>query len=355
MKAIRISAIGEKLVEQSIVTPAPASGEVLVAVKAAGICHSDAHYRAGISPIPLPITPGHEIAGIIESVGPGVNEDRIGQRVCLHYLVTCGECEYCRRNIGQFCADVEMIGKDRDGGYAEYIVVPEQNAFALPAEIPFTHGAIMMCSYTTALHALRKARFRDGESVAIFGAGGLGVAAIGLSMALGASTIIAVDKNSAKTAVAESMGATGIDASDTDVVEAIFECTGGRGVDVALELVGLPVTSEQAIRSLAVQGRAAMVGLANTATSIDMYRDLIGREREIIGVSDHLPGEIDELIALVQGGHLDIAPAISNTVSLDAAAINAVFDELDSYSGNAIRTVISLVTEVQGPHLMPGP
>jgi propanol-preferring alcohol dehydrogenase len=342
MKAIRISAVGARLVEQDIDTPAPAAGELLVAVKAAGICHSDAHYRAGISPIPLPMTPGHEVAGIVESTGPGVNADRIGQRVCLHYLVTCGECSYCRRDIGQFCPEVAMIGKDRDGGYAEYVVVPEQNAFALPDEIPFTHGAVMMCSYATTLHALRKARFRDGESVAIFGAGGLGVAAMGLARSLGASKVIAVDRNKAKVAVAESMGATGIDASDTDVVEAIFDCTGGHGVDVALELVGLPVTSEQAVRSLAVQGRAAMVGLAHAATSIDMYRDLIGREREIIGVSDHLPGEIDELITLVRQGHLDVAPAISSTVALDAAAINSIFDELDSYSGNAVRTVISV-------------
>lgn len=344
MKAIRISAIGEKLTREDVTTPSPGPGEVRVAVKAAGICHSDAHYRSGIGQVQLPLTPGHEVAGLIESVGSGVDRARIGQRVCLHYLVTCGECSFCRRNMGQFCDHVAMIGKDRDGGYAEYIVVPEQNAFALPDEIPFAQGAVMMCSYATALHALRKARFRDGESVAIFGAGGLGVAATGLARSLGASKVIAVDKNSAKVAVAESMGATGVDASATNVVEAVFDCTDGHGVDVALELVGLPATSEQAVRSLAVQGRTAMVGLTHAATSIDMYRDLIGREREIIGVSDHLPEEIDGLIALVQGGHLDVAPTISNTVSLDAAAINAVFDELDSYSGNAIRTVISVVT-----------
>jgi propanol-preferring alcohol dehydrogenase len=343
MKAVRITAIGEKLEQAEIATPRPAAGEVVVAVRAAGICHSDAHYRAGIGSLPqLPITPGHEVAGIIDSVGPGVSKRRIGERVCLHYLVTCGECRYCRRGIGQFCPDAEMIGKDRDGGYAEFICVPEQNAFALPAEIPFTHAAVMMCSFATALHALRKARFDEGESVAIFGVGGLGVAAIGLSAALGASRIVAVDNNGAKIEAARSMGAIGIDASEMDVVKAVMDSTDGHGVDVALELVGLPITSEQAVKSLGARGRVAMVGLANAPTPVDMYRDVIGKEREIIGVSDHLPGEIDELISLVQQGHLDIAPVVSKTVPLDEVAINQVFDELDSYVGTTIRTVIEI-------------
>jgi propanol-preferring alcohol dehydrogenase len=343
MKAIRISAIGEELTTADVDTPTPGAGEVLVAVKAAGICHSDAHYRSGVGSLPqLPITPGHEVAGIIESVGPGVSLERIGQRVCLHYLVTCGECPYCTRNIGQFCSTVAMIGKDRDGGYAEYICVPEQNAFTLPDEIPFAQAAIMMCSFATALHALRKARFTEGETVAIFGAGGLGTAAIGLSAALGATKIVAVDNNRAKVEAARSLGVTAINAADADVVDAVMDATSGRGVDVALELVGLPVTTEQAVRCLGVQGRAAMVGLANAPTPINMYRDLIGKEREIIGVSDHLPEEIDELISLVQEGRLDVASAVTNTVPLDETAINAVLDELDSYSGNAIRTVISI-------------
>ena len=343
MKAIRISAIGKKLIQTNVAAPIPSTGEVLVAVRAAGICHSDAHYRSGLGSLAqLPITPGHEVAGVIESVGPGVSEERVGERVCLHYLVTCGECLYCRRNIGQFCPDVAMIGKDQDGGYAEYICVPEQNAIALPDEIPFTHAAVMMCSFATALHALRKARFAEGESVAVFGAGGLGVAAIGLSAALGASRIFAIDNNNAKVEIARSMGAIGIDASDTDPVAMVMNSTGGQGVDVALELVGLPITSEQAVRSLWVQGRAAIVGLASAPTPVNTYKDLIGKEREIIGVSDHLPEEIDELLSLVQQGHLDIAPAVSKTVPLDETAINTVFDELDTYSGESIRTVISI-------------
>ena len=343
MKAIRITTLGEALELQEVGKPEPGAGDVRVAVKAAGICHSDAHYRAGVGAVgQLPLTPGHEVAGVIEAVGDGVSADRVGQRVCLHYLTTCGECFFCRKGIGQFCPEVAMIGKDVDGGYAEFFVVPEQNAIALPEEIPFAHGAVMMCSYSTSLHALRKARFVEGESVAIFGSGGLGTAAIGLAKALSASQVLAVDINPAKVAAAESLGAVGIDASIEDVVDTILEHTKGRGVDVALELVGSPIASQQAVRSLGVQGRAAMVGLTNEATEVDMYRELIGKERQIIGVSDHLPADIHELIELVRVGRLDVAQAISRTIDLDQDDVNAVFEELDQYAGEAIRSVISV-------------
>lgn len=343
MKAIRIVAIGEPLVEAEIDTPVPKAGEVLVAVRAAGICHSDAHYRSGVGSLArLPMTPGHEVAGVIESVGEGVGPDRIGDRVCLHYLVTCGKCDYCRRNIGQFCPRAAMIGKDRDGGYAEYLCVPEHNAFTLPDELGYAQAAVMMCSYATVLHALRRARFAEGDSVAIFGTGGLGVAAIGIAGALGASRVIAVDTNSAKLEMARSLGATGIDACDADVVDSIMGATAGRGVDIALELVGLPVTSEQAVRSLGVHGRAAMVGLSDAATSLNMYRDLIGKERDIVGVSDHLSADIDELLALVRHGRLDVDPVISETIPLHGDAVNTVLDRLDDYGGSAIRTVINV-------------
>ena len=124
------------------------------------------------------------------------------------------------------------------------------------------------------------------------------------------------------------------DHSADDAVRAVFR--------EVTRIVGLPITSEQAVRSLSVQGRAAMVGLASAPTPLDMYRDLIGKEGEIIGVSDHLPEEIDELISLVQQGRLDIAPVISKTIPLDETAVNRVFEELDNYSGASIRTVISL-------------
>src|SRR5438067_12324012 len=174
MRAVRLVQVGKPLEYAYIPIPEIGPSDVLIRVDAAGICHSDAHYRAGVSKIDnLPVTLGHEIAGHVEKVGSEVSNVAVGDRVCLHYLVHCGICEFCVRGLEQFCRSGQMIGKHRDGGYAEFIKVPEANAFSLPDEIPFEVGAIMMCSSATALHALNKARFKAGDSIAIFGFGGL--------------------------------------------------------------------------------------------------------------------------------------------------------------------------------------
>src|SRR5436190_9103583 len=254
MKTVRLLTIGSPLEEQEIAAPSVGMRDVLVRVRAAGICHSDAHYRAGVSPVGrMPITLGHEVAGVVETVGPDVSAFRPGDRVCLHYLVTCGTCKYCRTGHEQFCPLAEMIGKHRDGGYAEFIVVPEQSVFALPAEISFEQGAVMMCSSATSLHALRKARLGSGETVAVFGVGGLGVSAIQLARHLGASEVFGVDINPRKLEVAARFGAIPVDATQ-DPVAQIHALTDGRGVDVALELVGLAATIQDAVESLAILG-----------------------------------------------------------------------------------------------------
>ncbi|MFL6544804.1 MAG: alcohol dehydrogenase catalytic domain-containing protein [Candidatus Udaeobacter sp.] len=161
MRAVRLVQLGKPLEEADIPIAELGSSDVLIRVAAAGICHSDAHYRAGISRIgSLPLTLGHEIAGRVEKVGAQVANLAAGDRFCVHYLVHCGRCEFCVRGLEQFCRSGQMIGKHRDGGYAEFIKVPGANAFPLPDEIPFEVGAIMMCSSATALHALNKARFK---------------------------------------------------------------------------------------------------------------------------------------------------------------------------------------------------
>jgi propanol-preferring alcohol dehydrogenase len=232
-----------------------------------------------------------------------------------------------------------MIGHFADGGYAEFIAVPARNAFLLPDEIPFPHGAVLMCSSSTSFHALHKARLRAGESVAVFGAGGLGMSAVQLARAFGALDVYAVDIRTDRLALAASHGAVPIDARDGDAAVAIRERTGGRGVDVALELVGLPETMRQAVRSLANLGRAVIAGIGETPLDVDTYRDLIGREAEIIGSNDHLARELPALIALAQRGALDLSRVVTRSVPLDAAAINGVLDELDRFAA-PVRTVI---------------
>jgi len=339
MKAIRLTAIGSPLEEQAIETPPLGARDVLICVRAAGICHSDAHYRAGVSPVQLPLTLGHEVAGVVERVGIDVKHLKAGDHVCVHYLVTCGECAFCHGGNEQFCPSSEMIGKHRDGGYAEFIVVPEKSVFLLPDEIPFEQGAIMMCSSATSLHALRKARLAAGESVAVFGIGGLGISAIQLAKNLGAGKIFAIDINPRKLELAEQFDAIAINSAAGNPVEQLRELTNGRGVDVALELVGLPVTMRQAVQSLATLGRAALVGLTRESFEVAPYREVINKESEIIGVSDHLASEIPVLLEMARTGQLDLSHGIIRLVPLEACAINAALDGLEEF-GDDVRAVI---------------
>jgi len=340
MKTIRLTAISSPLEEQRIEIRPVGSDDVLIRVRAAGICHSDAHYRAGVSPVArLPITLGHEVAGVVEETGTSVTKFKTGDRVCVHYLVTCGTCEFCRAGHEQFCPSAEMIGKHRDGGYAEFIAMPERSVFRLPDEIPFEQGAILMCSSATSLHALNKARLRAGETVAIFGVGGLGVSAIQLALHLGAGKVFAVDINPAKLRLASQFGAVPVNATERDALEQIREMTEGAGVDVALELVGLPLTMRQAVQSLGTLGRAALVGLTRETFEIAPYADLLNKEAEIIGVSDHLASEIPSLLELARTRKLDLSHGIIRTIPLQAAAVNTTLDGLEHF-GDDVRVVI---------------
>lgn len=340
MKAVRLVKIGHPLQEQQVPAPSVGPGDILVQIRAAGICHSDVHYRAGSSPVGvLPQTLGHEIAGVVKEIGAEVTNVAIGERVCLHYLLTCGECHYCRTGLEQFCVRGKMLGKHCDGGYAEAIVVPARNAVSLPEEISFEHGATMMCSSATSFHALRKAKLQPGETVAVFGAGGLGLSAIQLARAFGALQVYAVDIHEAKLRLAETYGAIPVNARQQDPVSEIRRLTRGRGVDVALEVIGLRQTMEQAVQALAIFGRAAIVGIADEPLSIDSYQDLLCKEAQVVGSSDHLLWELPVLIEFARSGKLDLSQVVTRTVPLEAGAINETMDALQQFGGG-IRTVI---------------
>lgn len=339
MKAVQIVEIGQPLVERQIPRPEPGPGQVLVRVKAAGICHSDVHYQHGKSRVDPPMTPGHEVAGVIEALGPGAGGLEVGDRVCLHYVIHCGRCHFCARGLEQFCEQAGMIGKSDDGGYAEFIAVQDRCAVPLPGDVPFEHAAVMMCSSATSLHALHKGRLKANETVAVFGCGGLGLSALQLAYALGASQVWAVDVNPDNLALAESLGAAPVDARKADPVEQIRQQSGGLGVDVALELIGLPETMDQSLRSLAVFGRAVLVGIGDRPMVVDTYPNVLGREAEIIGTADHLLWEIHQLIGLYQKGQLNLDAVVTQTVGLDAEAINREMDRLGGFGGRG-RTVI---------------
>jgi 2-desacetyl-2-hydroxyethyl bacteriochlorophyllide A dehydrogenase len=339
MRAVRLRAPGERLRDEELPDPSPAAGEVLVEIRAAGICHTDAHYRKDPGRVRLPLTPGHEIAGVVVEKAPGVESPLAGERVAVHYLVGCGVCRHCRAGAERFCARGEMIGKERDGGYAELIAVPAENAVPVPDAVSFEEAAIMMCSSATALHALRLAEVRPGESVLISGFGGLGVSAVQLAGVLGAGAVIVADVVPGKLAAARDFGAHPLDASGPAFAEAIAAATGGRGPDVALDFAGTPASRTAALRSLAPGGRLVIVALDARPFSFDPYRDLLGKERRIIGCSDHTRGDLNDLMELAAAGSIDPSRAITRSVPLEASGIDAVLDDLEAGTGH-LRTVI---------------
>jgi propanol-preferring alcohol dehydrogenase len=295
MRAIRMLRGAAPLVEQIVEDPVAGPGEVVVEVRSAGICHSDAHYRADASRVRLPVTLGHEVAGVIA----GTN-----QRVALHYLMPNGD----------------MLGKERDGGYAERVVVPAANAVPIPDNVSFEQAAIMMCSTATALHALRVGAMQRGEAVGIVGFGGLGISALHLARALGASRVAVAEVVKDKVALARSLGAE----------------TESHDIDVALDFAGHPATTLAALRALRPGGRLVLVAINLRDFTFDAYKDVLARERHIVGCSDHTREELVELMSL----GLDLSAAITRRVPLEAEAINAVLDDLKAGTAH-VRTVIT--------------
>ena len=336
MRALQLVAARSPLVAVELPDPVPGPGEVVVRVEAAGICRSDVHYRAGDPKLPpLPRVLGHEVAGTVARTGPGVAIEA-GTRVALHYQVGCGACGHCVAGADRFCPDGEMIGNQRDGGYAEQIVVPERNAVPVPDGIAAPHAAVMMCSSVTALHALHQARLSAGERVAVIGVGGLGMSAIQLAQVLEASVVFAVDVDEGRLALAASMGAAPVNARAEDPAEVLNRA---GGVDVAVELYGSATTSLQALRSLRPRGRLAIAGLTSDLLEFGIYDDLMAREAEVIGVMDHTLDEVQRVLDLAADGRLRLDRIVTDAVPLEADVVNGRLDELERFGGG-VRTVI---------------
>jgi propanol-preferring alcohol dehydrogenase len=232
-----------------------------------------------------------------------------------------------------------MIGKDRDGGWAEAIAVPAENAIPIPEGISFEEAAVMMCSTATALHALRLADIRPGESVLISGFGGLGASAVQLAGVLGAGAVVVADVVPGKLSAARDFGAHPLDAAAPGFAESLAGATGGRGADVALDFAGTPGSRTAALRALAPEGRLVIVALDARPFSFDPYRDVLAGERRIIGCSDHLRSDLVDLMDLAARGRIDVARAITRRIPLDAAVIDGVLDELESGTGH-LRSVV---------------
>jgi len=342
MKAARLHATRSDLSVDSVPVPELGADDVLVKVEAAGICHSDVNYRDGVAPVArLPMTLGHEFAGTVAEKGAGAIGVETGDGVCVHYVISCGKCAYCASGRETYCEQYRMIGKDVDGGFAEFARVPSRNVLRIPPTLPIDQAAILGCAVSTAFHGLRRGRAKEGETVLVNGLGGLGLHAVQIaSRVFKAGRVIAVDVSDAKLQLAERFGADSlVNASQEGAGERIRELTDGKLADLALDFVGRRGTVENLLRWVGKGGRLVVVGISPDSVTFSPYTGLIGREVELIGVNDHLKSELAELIRLVESGTLDLSQSITQRVRLED--INRGMRMLREQTGSPIRIVLT--------------
>jgi len=289
---------------ETVTLAPPKAGEVLVKVAASGICHSDWHVVEGATRYPMPIIAGHEGAGIVEAVGDGVTQLKSGAPVTLSWRPACGECFYCQHNQVNLCetytpalrAGLQLDGTSRLswqgqrvhifsglGCFAEYVVVPQQSCVPIRADMPLEVAALVGCAVATGLGAaMYTAAVRPGESVAVYGAGGVGLNIIQGARLCGADPIIAVDTQQAKMDIAREFGASHSLMSDEHTVDAIRRLTGGRGADHVFESVGLPKLQELALDALRPGGTLTLVGLSPMGTGTNLPGAIITRSEKTI-------------------------------------------------------------------------
>lgn len=341
MKAARLHKIGGDLRIDKVDVPAVGEEEVLVKIRASGICHSDINYRNGIGKVSrLPMTLGHEIAGVVAEKGEGVLDLEVGHRAVIHYVLSCGQCVFCQSNRETYCAKYQMIGKDVDGAFAEFIKVPAPNALRIPESVGFDQAAIMGCAVSTAFHALRRGRASNQDTVVIYGVGGLGAHAIQLaSKIVNASKVIAVDLLDEKLRLAKTLGASDtVNPIKENLIERVRSMTDGTGADLVIDFVGRKSTGDNAIACAGKGGRIVFVGISKEELQISPYSTIIGKEIEILGVNDHLKSELRELIELVNSGRLDLSASVTHKVSLED--VNHGIRILEEKIGNPLRVVV---------------
>ena len=356
IRAVVARAKGEPVTVETIEVPDPGPGEVLVSVQACGVCHTDLHYREGAINDEFPFLLGHEASGIVEEVGDGVTDVAPGDFVILNWRAVCGQCRSCRRGRPWYCFathnatqkmtldGVELSPALGIGAFAEKTLVHAGQATKVdPAARPEVAG-LVGCGVMAGLGAaMNTGNVGRGDSVAVFGCGGVGDAAIAGSSLAGAHTIIAVDLDDRKLAIAREFGATHtVNSSTEDPVEAIRSLTGGNGVAVAIEAVGLPVTYEQAFYSRDLAGTVVLVGVPNPEMKIELPMiEVFGRGGTLKSswYGDCLPSrDFPMLIDLYLQGRLDLDRFVSETISLDD--VEEAFHAMER--GEVLRSVVVL-------------
>lgn len=367
MRAAVLREPGKGLGVETIRTPRPKAGEVLMKIAACGLCHSDLHVISGAIAFPSPAVLGHEVAGTIVELGPGneFSNLHVGQRAAGAFLMPCGKCEECAKGHDELClnffnlnrlkgelydgktrlfsTDGQPIAMYSMGGLAEYAVIPTTAVAPVPESIDLVSSAILGCAAMTGYGAVRRgADLRYGETVAVVAVGGVGTNIVQVARAMGARQVIAIDVSDEKLAPMAGYGATAtINSTTTDPREEVLRLTGGKGVDVAFEALGIPATWQTALDVIADGGRMVPIGLgAGVQTAGVEINRTVRRSQSILGsygarTRQDLPAVID----LADQGIINYKDVVSRRFSLEQA--NEAY-ELLSHGGIQGRGVVDM-------------
>ncbi|HUC39707.1 MAG TPA: L-threonine 3-dehydrogenase [Gemmatimonadales bacterium] len=330
------------LTVKSVPKPEPGPGEVLIAVRHAGVCGTDLHI-ADWDPwaqnrLKPPLVIGHEFAGEIQGLGDGVTGLRVGQLVTAEGHIVCGPCLQCRTGNSHICRNTRIIGVDRDGAFAEYIVMPTTNVLTLSG-IPTEIGAIMD-PMGKAFHAVLTAEI-PGSTVFIVGCGPIGCFAVGIARAAGATKVIASDVNPKRLALAEKMGAhVVINAAKEDVVETVRAETAGEGADVVCEMSGVPSALHQAFAAVSLGGRVQLLGIPKNEVPINFADEIIFKGITVYGVIGRRMYQTwHQMRRYLTSGQFDPRPVITHRFPL--AKIDDALAAIRS--GDAGKVILEIV------------
>ena len=356
VRAVVARAAKEPVTVEVIEVPDPGPGEALVRVQACGVCHTDLHYREGAIGPDFPFLLGHEASGVVEAVGEGVKEVAAGDFVVLNWRAVCGRCRSCRRGRPQYCFNtgnatqkMTLDGQPLSpalgiGAFAELTLVASGQCTRVRPDVRPEVAGLLGCGVMAGVGAaLYTGQVRRGDSVAVFGCGGVGDAAIAGSVLAGATTVIGVDLDARKLDWAREMGATHtVLVSDGDPVEAIKALTGGHGADVCIEAVGHPAVFEQAFRARDLAGTLVQVGVPSPEMRLDLpFQELFGRGGSIkpSWYGDCLPSrDFPMLVDLHLQGRLPLDRFVSETI--DLGQVEEGFAKMAR--GDVLRSVVIL-------------
>lgn len=327
MRAVRFDAFGQPPYLAELPVPEPAPGGAVVKVAATGLCRSDWHGWQGHDPdiVTMPHVPGHEFAGTVHAVGEGVQRVRVGQRVVVPFVCGCGSCAVCRSGSAHVCPRQWQPGFSGPGSFAEYVAVPaaDFNVVELPEEVGFDVAAGLGCRFATAYRGIVEVgAVKVYDRVAVFGCGGVGLAAVMVAASRGAR-VIAVDVSEEALELADEVGAAAtVCSAQVDPVEAIRErCP--DGVDVSVDALGSIATADAAVRTLQTQGRHVQIGLLPPVSIGDRatvpMHVVIARELQVLG-SHGMPAEdYPDMLSAIASGRLDPGRFLARTITLEEA------------------------------------